>query len=176
MRLPRSGRVWFYTPKYAFEPGLGVQDTRTRLPRKPLQVDRKITLQVTYPPTRSHLPATCSRPSRKYNTGLRTSHVPVIVAYRISLLRANGIERPFRTEFCAKSAFSGAVVTRNEIVRTLGQKTLSRAAPPTPTLAELRLILARRHAPVICPVRLSEMTSCGRDALPVQTSAATENV
>ena len=42
------------------------------------------------------------------------SHVPVIVACRIPLLRAPGTERPFRTGFCAKSAFTGAVVIRND--------------------------------------------------------------
>ena len=39
--------------------------------------------------------------------------MPVIVACSISLLRAPGIERPFRTGFCAKSAFPSAVVIRN---------------------------------------------------------------
>ena len=40
--------------------------------------------------------------------------MPVIVACRISLLRAPGTERPFRTGFCAKSAFPGAVEIRND--------------------------------------------------------------
>ena len=40
--------------------------------------------------------------------------MPVIVACRISLLRAPGTERPFRTRFCAKSACPGTVVMRND--------------------------------------------------------------
>ena len=40
----------------------------------------------------------------------------VIVALRFSLLRAPGTERFFRNEFCAKSAFPGAAVIRNDTV------------------------------------------------------------
>jgi hypothetical protein len=40
--------------------------------------------------------------------------VPVIVALQFSLLRAPGTGRPFRTGFCANSAFPGAAVIRND--------------------------------------------------------------
>ena len=40
--------------------------------------------------------------------------MPVIVTRKISLLRAPRTGRPFRTGFCAKSAFPGAVVIRND--------------------------------------------------------------
>ena len=190
----------------------------------------------------------------------------VIVALQFSLLRAPGTERPFRTDFCAKSAFPSAAVIRNdtaaprkrfcnsrrlvstsfrperakedtageaqlfylrrrarfraisarcallpsrfesllpflsagapfwilwlprsdssrlgvyvsglgtsirETARTLEQKTLSPAAPPTPTLAGLKPILARHTRRPSARVLLSEMTSCGRDALPARGS------